>query len=289
MPRRKDARVRSDGERSGRRLRRGERMVVLAHRLMQSPDRLHSLAGFAELLGAGKSTISEDLALLRAACERFGLGRIVTVPGASGGVRFQPHRTPAQIRRLVEDLSTRLREPGRVLPGGFLQMTDLISTPSVAAEMGEVFATLFWDARPDCVLTMEVKGIPLALMTARAFNVPMVTIRREGKITDAPSVSVNYLSGSSQTVQTMTLPLRAIPQHARVLFIDDFLRGGGTARGVHDLMREFQAEVVGIGVFVETERPADKMLDRYLALITYRGVGASGEALVGSSRWIAAL
>lgn len=289
MPRRRDARARSDGERSGRRLRRGERMVVLAHRLMQSPDRLHSLADFAELLGAAKSTISEDLALLRSACERFGLGRIVTVPGASGGVRFRPHRTPAQIRRLVEDLSGRLREPGRVLPGGFLQMTDLISTPSVAAEMGEVFATLFWDARPDCVLTMEVKGIPLALMTARAFNVPMVTIRREGKITDAPSVSVNYLSGSSQMVQTMTLPLRAIPQRARVLFIDDFLRGGGTARGVHDLMREFQAEVVGIGVFVETERPADKMLDRYLALITYRGVGAGGEALVGPSRRIAAL
>ena len=264
-------------------------MVVLAHDLMQSPDRLHSLACFADLLGAAKSTISEDLALLKAVCERFGLGRIVTAPGASGGVRFRPHRTSAQIRRLVEDLSGRLREPGRVLPGGFLQMTDLISTPSVASEMGEVFATLFWDARPDCVLTMEVKGIPLALMTARAFNVPMVTIRREGKITDGPSVSVNYLSGSSQIVQTMTLPLRAIPQRARVLFIDDFLRGGGTARGVHDLMRELQAEVVGIGVFVETERPADKMLDRYLALITYRGAGASGEALVGPSRWIAAL
>ncbi len=271
------------------RLRRGERMVVLAHLLTQAPDRLHSLADFAKLLGAAKSTISEDLALLRTACDRFGLGRIVTSPGASGGVRFHPHRTPAQIRCLVEDLCGRLRERGRVLPGGFLQMTDLISTPSVAAEMGEVFATLFWDVRPDCVLTMEVKGIPLALMTARAFNVPMVTIRREGKITEGPSVSVSYLSGSSQIVQAMTLPLRAIPQRARVLFIDDFLRGGGTARGVHDLMREFQAEVVGIGVFVETERPADKMLDRYLALITYRGVGASGEALVGPSRWIEAL
>lgn len=289
MPRRTDARAHLDEERFIRRLRRGERMVVLAHRLMQAPDRLHSLADFAELLGAAKSTISEDLARLRIACEQFGLGRIITVPGASGGVRFQPHRTPAQIRRLVEDLCGRLREPGRVLPGGFLQTTDLISSPSVAAEIGEVFATLFWNARPDCVLTMEVKGIPLALMTARAFNVPMVTIRREGKITDGPSVSVNYQSGSSQIVQTMTLPLRAIPQRARVLFIDDFLRGGGTARGVHDLMLEFQAEVVGVGVFVETERPVDKMLDHYLALIAYRGVAAGGEAVVVPSRWIEAL
>lgn len=262
---------------------------MLAHRLMRAPERLHPLAAFADLLGAAKSTISEDLAMLRAVCERFGLGRVETAAGAAGGVRFRPRRTPAQVRRLVGELCERLREPGRVLPGGFLYTTDLISTPSVAEAVGEAFATLFEETRPDCVLTMEVKGIPLALMTARTFDVPLVTIRREGRVTEGPSVSVNYLSGSSRIVQAMTLPLRAIHRGARVLLIDDFLRGGGTARGVHDLMREFQAEVVGIGVLVETEQPADKMLDRYIALITYHGAGAGGEGLVSPSRWVAAL
>ncbi|MDR7520274.1 MAG: pur operon repressor [Armatimonadota bacterium] len=271
------------------RLRRGDRMVVIAHRLMAAPNRLVSLSAFADLLGAAKSTVSEDLALLRAVCERFGLGRIETVPGAAGGVRYRPLRTRSQILGLVEDLCARLREPGRVLPGGFLHTTDLISTPTLAAAVGEVFATLFEDARPDAVLTMEVKGIPLALMTARAFNVPLVTIRRGGRVTEGPSVSVNYVSGSSRMVQSMTLPLRAIPQGARVLFIDDFLRGGGTARGVYDLMKEFEAEVAGVGVLIETEQPADKMLDRYLALITYHGVGTHGEGLVSPSRWVTAL
>lgn len=262
-------------------------MVVMAHRLMNIPYRLHPLSAFTEMLGAAKSTVSEDLALLRAVCDRFALGRIETVAGAAGGVRYRPIRTPEQIQRLVEEICQRLREPGRVLPGGFLHTTDLISTPTLAAAIGEVFASLFEEARPDVVLTMEVKGIPLALMTARAFNIPLVTVRREGKVTEGPSVSVNYVSGSSRIVQSMTLPLRAIPQGARVLFIDDFLRGGGTARGVYDLMREFQAEVAGIGVLIETEQPADKMLDRYLALITYRGVGADGAGVVNPSRWIA--
>ena len=45
----------------------------------------------------------------------------------------------------------------------------------------QAFATLLGETRPDAVLTMEVKGIPLALMTARAFNVPLVTIRRGGR------------------------------------------------------------------------------------------------------------
>jgi purine operon repressor len=262
-------------------------MVVMAQRLMAGPNRLHALADFGALLGAAKSTISEDLAALRAVVERFGLGRIETVTGAAGGVRYRPARTPAQIRGLVERLCARLREPGRVLPGGFLHTTDLIFTPSLAEEIGEALATLFEAVRPDAVLTMEVKGIPLALMTARAFDVPLVTARRGGRVTEGPAVSVNYVSGSSRLVQSMTLPRRAVPRGARVLFIDDVLRGGGTARGVYDLMREFEAEVVGVGVLIETEHPADKMLDRYLALITYHGGGAAGEGLVSPSRWLA--
>ncbi len=284
MPRapRADANARA-GEVGLGRLRRGERMVVIAHRLMAEPHRLISLSTFTDLLGTAKSTISEDLAFLRRVCERFGLGRIGTVAGAAGGVRYSPERTPEQIRALVDAICTRLHDPARVLPGGFLHTTDLISTPALAAAIGEAFATLFRDARPDVVLTMEVKGIPLALMTARAFNVPLVTIRRGAGVTEGPSVSVNYVSGSSRLVQSMTLPLRAIPEGARVLFVDDFLRGGGTARGVYDLMREFGAEVIGIGVLVETEHPEEKMIDRYLALVTYRGTGADGEVLVSPS------
>jgi len=218
----------------------------MAHRLMNAPHRLVSLSTFTDLLGAAKSTVSEDLGFLRGVCERFGLGRIETVAGAAGGVRFSPQKTAEQIRALVDEICARLRDPARVLPGGFLQTTDLISTPAVAVAIGEVFATLFQDFRPDAVLTMEVKGIPLALMTARAFNVPLVTIRRGGPVIEGPSVSVNYVSGSSGLVQSMTLPLRAVPEGARVLFIDDFLRGGGTARGVYDLMRECRAEIIGI-------------------------------------------
>lgn len=261
-------------------------MVVIAHALLRAPHQLISLATFADLLGAARSTISEDLGFLRGVCERFGLGRVETLPGAAGGVRYTPTRTPAQVGALVEELCARLREPGRVLPGGFLYTSDLLALPWLVADLGEVFATLFADARPDAVLTMEVKGIPLALMTARAFHVPLVTARRDGRVTEGPSVSVNYVSGSSRLVQSMTLPLRAVPPGARVLFIDDFLRGGGTARGVYDLMREFRAEVVGIGVLVEAEQPAEKLVERYLALVTYAGAGPSGDAVVHPSRWI---
>lgn len=272
--------------RSAVKLRRGERMVVMAHRLLSQPYQLLPLSSFMELLGAAKSTISEDLGFLRQTFDRFQLGKVETLAGAAGGVRYLPVMKREQIGALVDELCQKLRDPARVLPGGFLHTTDLISTPRYAWALGDAFATLLGDTRPDVVLTMEVKGIPLALMTARAFNVPMVTIRRGGRVTEGPSVSVNYVSGSSRMVQSMTLPLRAISPGAKVIFIDDFLRGGGTARGVYDLMREFRAEVLGIGVLIETATPREKMANRYVSLMVYEGVKDHGEVMVYPSRFI---
>ena len=72
----------------------------------------------------------------------------------------------------------------------------------------------------------------------------------------------------------------------RALFIDDFLRAGGTARGVHDLMRECRAEVAGIGVLIETGQPRDKLVDEYVALLTFDGVDeAAGTVRIAPSRW----
>ncbi len=261
-------------------------MVMIAHRLFQEPHKVFPLGMFTDALGAAKSTISEDIAALRQACATFDLGRIETLAGATGGVRYTPFCTPEQVRALAEDLAARLRDPARILPGGFLHTTDLLSLPVLLSRLGDVFATFFADQRPDVVLSMEVKGIPLALMTARAFNVPLVTVRREGRVTEGSSVSVNYVSGSSRMVQPMTLPLRAVPQGARVLFIDDFLRGGGTARGVHDLMREFHAEVVGVGILIETTQPREKLIDRYVSLLIFDGADeARGIVRLSPSRW----
>ncbi len=271
--------------RSGR-LRRGERMVVMAYHLLNAPQRLFSLGTFVEMLGAAKSTVSEDLGFMRQAFDRFHLGKVETLAGAAGGVRYLPVRGKDQVRALVEDLCQRLRDPTRLLPGGFLYTSDLTSTPRYATALGEALAGFFDETRPDVVLTMEVKGIPLALMTARAFDVPLVTIRRGAHVTEGPSVSVNYVSGSSKMVQSMTLPLRAVTPGAKALFIDDFLRGGGTARGVGDLMREFRAEVIGIGVLVESTAPRQKMIDRYVSLMEFGGVNDRGEILVSPSRWL---
>jgi purine operon repressor len=84
----------------------------------------------------------------------------------------------------------------------------------------------------------------------------------------------------------MTLPLRAVAAGARALFIDDFLRGGGTARGVYDLMRECRAEVVGVGVLIEATQPREKLVDQYVSVLAFDGVDeAEGIVRIEPSRW----
>jgi purine operon repressor len=253
-------------------VRRSERIAALTKLLVDTPGQLFSLGHFSGLFGTAKSTLSEDLATIRQALNQFGLGNLETIAGASGGVRFIPSRDDSTILHILENLAKRLTEPERIIPGGFLYMTDLLFTPALMVHIGEIFMTKFARLSPDYIMTIETKGIPLALMTARAFGLPLVIVRQGSKVTEGPSVSINYVSGSSKRIQTMSLPRRAIPAGARVLIIDDFMKAGGTAQGMADLVREVGAVVAGTGVLVATAEPAEKLVEEYLPLLILYGV-----------------
>jgi purine operon repressor len=253
-------------------VRRAERIVAITKLLMDQPNHLFSLNYFSNLFGTAKSTISEDLAIIKEAVVNYGIGIIETLPGATGGVRYLPYRTTDQVREVVNELCKKLANPERFIPGGFLYMSDLLFSHQLMAQVGEIFATKFAAAKPDHILTVETKGIPLGLMTARAFNLPLVMVRRGSKVTEGSAVSINYVSGSSKRIQTMSLPRRALPQGARVLIMDDFMKAGGTARGMIDLVHEVGAQVVGTAVLVATAEPEEKMVQEYCSLVVLKKV-----------------
>jgi purine operon repressor len=164
------------------------------------------------------------------------------------------------------------RESDRIIAGGFIYMSDILFDSSLMATVSEIFLTKFSQTNPDYIMTVETKGIPLALMTARAFHVPLVIVRRGSRVTEGSAVSINYVTGSSHRIQTMSLPKRAIQSGSRVLIIDDFMKAGGTARGMVDLAREVGAETVGIGVLVATKEPVQKLVEEYTALLILQGI-----------------
>lgn len=111
------------------------------------------------------------------------------------------HEAMEFLNRLADKLSS----PDRMLPGGFLYITDVLFDPSIVRPLGLIFARLFRERKVDAVVTVETKGIPLALMAADALGVPTVVIRHGNKVTEGSSVSINYVSGSSKRIQAMTL------------------------------------------------------------------------------------
>lgn len=256
-------------------IRRMERLVILVKRLTNHPSQLFSLGAFADSFGCAKSTLSEDVSLIRDTLESQGLGTLETLSGAAGGVRYLPHRPEPAVHSWLAALSETLSRADRIIPGGFIYMSDILFSPERMVEAGEFFFQRFASLSPDHVLTVETKGIPLALMTARAFRIPLVIARQGNKVTEGSAVSINYLTGSAKRIQTMSVSRRALPAGARVLVIDDFMKAGGTARGLVDLATEVGATVVGTGVLIATNQPEKKLVENYTTLLVLHKIDES--------------
>lgn len=253
-------------------VKRNQRIGAIIKILTESPNHIYTLSHFSEMFGAAKSTISEDIMIIREIFQRFHLGEIQTIAGAAGGAKYLPIPAGDDAYTFIQKICSQLSDPHRILPGGFLYMVDILTTPKIAQRIGEILASQFYKARPDFVATVETKGISIALMTARALNVPMVIARRDNRITEGSVVTINYLSGSARRIQTMSLAKRAVKEGQRALIVDDFMKGGGTAKGMIDMMKEFSVTVVGIGVVVATKLPEKKLVDQYKSLITMKDV-----------------
>lgn len=261
-------------------MRRSERIAAITRVLTDNPRRLFPLKYFTEQFDSAKSSVSEDLGIVKEVFQALKLGRVETLAGAAGGVRYIPLYPEEEIQSFLQKLCEKLADPVRILPGDFLYMTDLIFAPEIVSKIGGIFATVFADKSPDYIITMETKGIPIALMTARDFNVPLVTIRRSSKVTEGSVVSINYVTGSSKKIETMSLPRKALPVNSKVIIVDDFMKAGGTARGMLELMEDFKAEVLGMGVLVATAAPQKKLVDKYVPLLVLENVDNDSDSVI---------
>ncbi len=267
-------------------IRRNERMSAMMKILTDAPNRIFTLSYFCELFGAAKSTMSEDIDILRDVVKEFGLGELETVTGAAGGVRYRAAISRSAARKYIQELSQQLSGTSRVLPGGFLYSSDILSDPETVRRMGEIIATEYYAAAPDFVLTMETKGIPVAMYTANALGVPLVIARHSSKVYEGSAVNINYVSGSNGHIETMSLSRRAVKEGQRTLIVDDFLKAGGTANGMLELMREFNVEVVGMAFVMETAIPAKKRIAEHKSLMVLDMVDEQSAAMIRPADWL---
>lgn len=238
-------------------------MKIFAER----PNYVFSYNYFSEIFNAAKSTISEDMAIVKELVSELDYGKIETISGASGGAVFVPVLCMKEKAEILNELCGLFSHKNRILPGGFIYMTDIFNNPNIVSNIAKLISSEFSNKKIDCIITVETKGIPVAILSGQKLNVPVAVIRRNNKVTEGATVSINYISGSSNSIQTMSLSRRSLKENSRVLIVDDFMKGGGTCKGMADMMREFNAEVVGTAVVIETREPEKKLVDNYLSLL----------------------
>ena len=170
-------------------------------------------------------------------------------------------------KEFLDELCVLASEEGRVMAGEFLYVTDIMFNPSIISKAAIILATYFYGKGADYVITVETKGIPLAYEVAKCLGVPMVTARRDSKVTEGSTVSINYVSGTSKRIQQMCLSRKSLKSGSKCIFIDDFMRGGGTANGIIDLLKEFDSELVGSGVLIDNKMSSNKVSKNYISLV----------------------
>lgn len=248
-------------------MKKTHRVGALLTILRDAPNKIFSLNEFCTMFDAAKSSISEDITAVREILQLTGSGYVETIAGAVGGVRYIPYISDEKVRLYQENLCAKLKEPSRIMGAGFLYTSDIMFDPVIVGQMASILARKFRTCGADYIVTIETKGIALAVKTAELLNIPAVVVRREAKISEGATMSINYLSGSSERMQKMSISKRAALSGTKALIIDDFMRGGGSVKGISDILAEFNTEVVGIGVAIANAEPQKKRISNYTPLV----------------------
>ena len=267
-------------------LSRNNRVVAITKILMETPNKIIGLNRFSEFLNAAKSTISEDIVIVREVLEKLEMGSIETIAGAAGGIKYIPSMGQKAKEDFADELCKALLEEGRIVPGNFVYLTDIMYNPQIVSKAGVILASHFQEMDLDCIVTVETKGIPLAYEVAKSLGIELVIIRKDNKVTEGSTVTINYVSGTSGRIQQMALAKKCMKPSSKCVFIDDFLRGGGTAEGIRDLLKEFDSELVGTGVLVDNVGVANKRVTDYVSIIDVEHISEDGKIKVTPSSLI---
>ena len=253
-------------------MKRSMRISAMLQEMTGKPSQIFNFKYFCDKYDIAKSTVSEDIAMAKDALKTSAQGELITISGSLGGVKFVPTISEEMSQIVQEEFCERLTDSTRILGGGFLYTSDIMYDLSFVRNLGRIFVTKFKDFEADYVATVETKGIPLASTIAYMLNLPLVIIRREPKFSEGSTVSINYFSGPDQRVQKMSIAKRAVKPGSKAIVIDDFMRGGGSIKGIREILSEFEIETVATGIAIISAKPEKKKVDSFVHLVTLEEV-----------------
>lgn len=155
----------------------------------------------------------------------------------------------------MELMEQKIREEGKVLPGGILKVGSFLNQQidtGFLAQVGAEIARLFQGAGVSKVLTIESSGIAIGAAAGMALGVPLVFAKKhKTSNVDGNTYSTLVHSYTHNTDYTVVVSSDYLLPSDRVLLVDDFLANGKALMGLIDLVNQAGAELVGAACAIE--------------------------------------
>ena len=151
-------------------------------------------------------------------------------------------------------LKERILKDGKCLEGGILKVDNFINhqmDPILMKSMAVEFMRRFAHTEINKVLTIEASGIAPAIMVGYLLEVPVVFAKKKVPVTMENMLATQVYSFTKDRTYDVCMSKDFLSPGDKVLFIDDFLANGNAAKGIIDLVKQAEAELVGMGFLIE--------------------------------------
>ena len=154
----------------------------------------------------------------------------------------------------MKALKERILRDGKCFEGGVLKVDNFINhqmDPILMKSMAVEFVRRFAHTDINKVLTIEASGIAPAIMVGYLLEVPVVFAKKKVPVTMENMLATQVYSFTKDRTYDVCMSKDFLSPGDKVLFIDDFLANGNAAKGIIDLVKQAEAELVGMGFLIE--------------------------------------
>lgn len=154
----------------------------------------------------------------------------------------------------MKRLKERIEKDGKCFPGGILKVDKFINhqmDPNLMKDIAVEFIRRFAASEVNKIITIEASGIAPAIMMGFLLNLPVVFAKKKKPNTMGEMLCTEVTSFTKQRSYNVVISKEYLKKGDRVLFIDDFLAYGNAAKGIIDLVKQADAELVGMGFIIE--------------------------------------
>ena len=154
----------------------------------------------------------------------------------------------------MKALKERILQDGKCLPGGILKVDNFINQqmdPVLMKSMAVELVRRFAGTPINKVMTIEASGIAPAIMVGYLLELPVVFAKKKIPSTMENMLTTQIYSFTKARTYDVCVSRDYLNKGDRILFIDDFLANGNAAKGICDLIRQAEAELVGMGFLIE--------------------------------------